>query len=149
MDILTEKDFENIKEIQRLLDEGLKHYLTYESHCKSSEGYVGVTINFGNSWERFDGPVKPKIEVSVYSYALGPNRSHWFDDTEMALWAVQGWHEVEMRFDPEAGGDEGIINKALENIFEAKPLEAGKEESMEDFLLNDLNDHNNEFGWKE
>ena len=149
MEFLTEQDIKNLEEIQRLLDEGLQHYLTYEGHCKSSEGHVGVNISFGNSWERFKGPVKPRIEVSVYSYALGPHRSHYFDDTEMALWAVQGWHEMEMRFDPEAAGDEGIANKVFENIFEAKPLEAGKEESMEDFLLNDLNDHNNEFGWKE
>ena len=130
MEILTEQDFENIKEIQRLLDEGLKHYLTYESHCKSSEGYVGVNISFGNSWERFEGPVKPKIEVSVYSYAMGPHRSHYFDDTEMALWAVQGWHEMEMRFNPDEAGEEGIANKAFENIFEAKPLEAGNDKSI-------------------
>lgn len=149
MEYLTDKDFENLKEIQRLLDEGLEHYLTYESHCKSSEGYVSVTISFGNSWERFNGPVKPKIEVTVYSYALGPSRSHYFDDTEMALWAVQGWHEMEMRFNPEDAGEDGVISKALENIFEHKPLDGGKDESIEDFLLDDLNDYNNEYGWKQ
>lgn len=134
MDFLTQQDMDNLVEIQRLLDEGLKHYLTYESHCKSSEGHVGVNISFGNSWERFNGPVKPKIEISVYSYALGPHRSHYFDDTEMALWAVQAWHEMEMRFDPNEAGEDGVAGKALQNIFEAKPLDGGRQESiLEDY----------------
>lgn len=123
MEFLTEQDLKNLEEIQRLLDEGLKHYLTYESHCKSSEGHVSVTISFGNSWERFKGPVKPTISIDVYSYALGPHRSHYFDDTEMALWAVQAWHTKEMRFNPEEAGEDGIFLKAMENVFEAKQFD--------------------------
>lgn len=132
MEFLTEQDIKNLEEIQRLLDEGLQHYLTYESHCKSSEGHVSVNISFGNSWERFEGPVKPKIEISVYSYALGPHRSNYFDDTEMALWAVQGWHTAEMRFNPDEAGEDGIVGKAFENIFEQKPLEGGRQDSIVD-----------------
>ena len=125
--MFTEQEKQNLKEITRLLDEGLKHYLTYEGHCKSSEGYVGVTFSLGNSWERFEEPVKPHISnVSVYSYALGPHRSHDFETIEEALEAVREWHEAEMSFDPEAEGEEGIEMKALMNVFEAKPVEKGR-----------------------
>jgi hypothetical protein len=98
---LTQQDLDNLTEIQRLLDEGLKHYLTYESHCKSSEGSVTVEWDFGNSWERFEGPVTPKLSCSVYSYALGPERSHYFDSIEEALEEVRKWHKAEMEFTPD------------------------------------------------
>lgn len=125
--MFTEQEKQNLKEITRLLDEGLKHYLTYEGHCKSGEGYVGVTFSLGNSWERFEEPVKPHISnVSVYSYALGPHRNHDFETIEEALEAVREWHEAEMSFDPEAEGEEGIEMKALMNVFEAKPVEKGR-----------------------
>jgi len=124
--MLTEQNKKDLVEIQRLLDEGLKHYLTYESHCKSSEGSVLLTFSFGNSWERFEGPVEPTMMVSVYSYALGPHRNHEFDSIEEALAAVREWHEEEMNFDPEAEGDDAIAMKALANIFEAKPVQGGR-----------------------
>ena len=123
---LTDKDMETLHEITRLLDEGLQHYLTYESHCKSSEGHVSVTISFGNSWNRFEEPVAPHIEnVSVYSYALGPHRSHDFEYPEDALDAVKEWHAAEMAFDPE---EEDAEFKALQNIFEQKPVQGGRVE---------------------
>ena len=125
--MFTEQEKQNLKEITRLLDEGLKHYLTYEGHCKSAEGHVEVSFSLGNSWERFEEPVKPHISnVSVYSYALGPHRSHDFETIEEALEAVREWHEAEMSFDPEAEGEEGIEMKALMNVFEAKPVEKGR-----------------------
>lgn len=118
--MLTEQNKTDIEEMARLLDEGLKHYLTYESHCKSSEGYIEISFGFGNSWERFEGPVRPTITVSVYSYALGPHRNHDFDSIEEALEEVRKWHAAEMSFDPETEGEEGVEMKALQNIFEAK-----------------------------
>jgi hypothetical protein len=124
--MLTEQNKKDLEEITRLLDEGLKHYLTYESHCKSAEGHVEVSFSFGNSWERFEGPVEPTMMVSVYSYALGPHRNHDFDSLEEALEAVREWHEAEMSFDPEAEGEDGVVMKALANIFEAKPVEKGR-----------------------
>lgn len=120
---ITEKDMECLAEIQRLLDEGLKHYLTYESHCKSSEGYVSLKVSFGTSWERFDGPVKPAYEVEVYSYVLGPHRMHTFDYPEDALEAVKEWHAAEMAFDPDSMDADA---KAIENIFEMKPVMGGR-----------------------
>lgn len=125
---LTQKDMECLVEIQRLLDEGLKHYLTYESHCKSSEGNVSIEISFGNSWQRFEGPVKPTYNVSVYSYALGPHRSHEFEYPEDALEAVKEWHAAEMAFDPE--DEDEVELKALQNIFEAKPVQGGRREEL-------------------
>lgn len=121
--MLTEQNKKDIEEIVRLLDEGLQHYLTYESHCKSSEGHVEISFSFGNSWERFKGPVKPTMMVSVYSYALGPHRNHDFDSIEEALEAVREWHATEMSFDPNA---EDANFKVLQNIFEQKPVKKGR-----------------------
>lgn len=97
MTVLSSEDIKKLEEIQRLLDEGLEHYLTYESHCKSSEGHV--TVSFGNSWERRDGD--NPIRVSVYSYALGPHRSHDFDSIDEALGEVRKWHAEEMAYVPD------------------------------------------------
>ena len=96
--ILTIEDMNKLAEIQNLLDEGLDHYLQYESHCKSSEGYVSVSLS--NSWDRRDG--KNPIGVEVYSYALGPNRGHYFDSIDEALEEVRKWHKAEMAYDYEA-----------------------------------------------
>lgn len=109
---LSQQDLDNLVEIQRLLDEGLKHYLTYESHCKSSEGYVSVSL--GNSWERREG--KHPIGVEVYSYVLGPNRSHYFESTQEALTEVRKWHEREMAFVPPEDYDEQMNEIAREFV---------------------------------
>jgi hypothetical protein len=100
--LLTQQDLDNLTEIQRLLDEGLEHYLTYESHCKSSEG--AVAVHFGNSWDRRDG--RNPVSVTVYSYALGPSRSHDFDSTQEALDEVRKWHKAEMEYVPDENYDE-------------------------------------------
>ena len=126
--LISEQDIANLTEIQRLLDEGLKHYLTYEGHCKSSEGYVSIEVSFGTSWDRFDAAergttVKPKYNVNVYSYVLGPHRSHDFDYPEDALEAVREWHAAEMAFDPEK---DDIDEKVFQNIFEMKPVQGGR-----------------------
>lgn len=93
--ILTTEDINKLTEIQNLLDEGLDHYLQYESHCKSSEGWVSV--NLSNSWDRREG--RNPIEVEVYSYALGPHRTHYFDSIDEALEEVRKWHKAEMAYD--------------------------------------------------
>lgn len=102
--LISDEDIKNLTEIQRLLDEGLKHYLEYESHCKSSEGYVSIEVSFGTSWERFEAAekgveLKPKYNVNVYSYALSPSRSWDFDYPEDALEKVREWHAAEMAYD--------------------------------------------------
>lgn len=95
--LLSLEDIDKLAEIQQLLDEGLEHYLTYESHCKSSEGYVSVDL--GTSWERREG--KNPIRVEVYSYVLGPSRLHDFESIDEALTEVRKWHKAEMDFVPD------------------------------------------------
>ena len=124
--ILTTEDIEKLAEIQRLLDEGLEHYLTYESHCKSSEGYVTVTLS--NSWQRRAG--ENPIGVEVYSYALGPSRSHFFDSIDEALAEVQGWHKEEMAYVPDEDYEEAKTEIARNFI-----------EAMGDRWLDDVKDN--------
>lgn len=95
--LLTQDDLDKLAEIQNLLDEGLAHYFTYDGHCKSSEGHVSVS--FDNSFRRMDGT--NKLTVEVYSYVLGPHRSHDFDSVDEALEAVREWHAREMAYDPD------------------------------------------------
>lgn len=95
--LLTQEDLDKLTEIQNLLDEGLAHYLTYEGHCKSSEGHVSVHL--ANSWDRRRG--ENPITVEVYSYVLGPHRSHDFDSIDEALEEVRKWHAREMQYDPD------------------------------------------------
>lgn len=85
---------EKLAELHRLLDEAYRHYFAYsDGHCKSSEGHI--TVHYGNFWDRVDsGPFVTGVEV--YSYALGPSRSHWFDTLDAALAAVREWHAAEM-----------------------------------------------------
>ena len=110
--LLTQQDLDNLTEIQRLLDEGLEHYLSYESHCKSSEG--AVAVHFGNSWDRRDG--RNPISVEVYSYTLGPHRSHDFDSIQEALEEVRKWHKAEMEYTPHEGYKEEMDALATEFI---------------------------------
>lgn len=112
--VLSQADIDGISEIQNLLDEALEHYLSYESHCKTAEGWVSVS--FGSSWERRDG--KNPIVVEVYSYALGPNRSHHFDSVQEALTEVRKWHAAEMAYVPPEDYDEQMNKIAVTFIEE-------------------------------
>lgn len=108
-------DFAKITEIQKLLDEMLEHYLTYESHCKSSEGHV--SLEFGNSWERREG--FKGCRVYIYSYiAPSEERNHSFDSVDEALEAVRGWHAEEMSFTPDPEYQERSA-KAAEEFLDA------------------------------
>lgn len=96
-ELLTEQEMADLREIDRLLHEANSHSLAGDGHCKSSEGYVSVS--FGTHWERHpDEPRKP-AKVEVYSYILGPHRSHYFDNTAQALDVVRQWHRREMAYD--------------------------------------------------
>lgn len=104
MNALTADEIAGISEIMRLHDEALRDYLTrHDWGHKSSEGCVEVV--FSDFWERggWDNPGAPgRVKVGVYSYALGPNRMHYFDSVAQALDAVRGWHREQM----ERGDDE-------------------------------------------
>ena len=86
-------------EILRLHDVALKHYIQNDDGGghKSSEGAIEVC--FGNFWDRtgWEEPGAPGIVgVSIYSYALGPNRNHYFETIAEGLEAVRGWYATEM-----------------------------------------------------
>lgn len=63
-----------------------------DGHCKSSEGYIGITLNYPNWFEAKDYlKDEPQITVSVYSYLFGPHRMHDFNSLESAWKEVQTW----------------------------------------------------------
>lgn len=96
-ELITAEELAHLAEIDRLLDEANNHSLAQDGHCKSSEGHIGVSL--GNHWDRDpDEPRKP-VGVDIYSYLLGPHRSHHFDNTQQALDVVQVWHHNEMHED--------------------------------------------------
>lgn len=96
--LLTSQEEIDLKEILRLHDEAFKDYLTRHNYGhKSSEGCV--TIHVPNFWDRdgWDNPgAAGNVSVEVYSYALGPSRSHWFNSTAEALKNVREWHRKQM-----------------------------------------------------
>lgn len=101
--ILTEQESADLEEIWRLLIEAYAHYFTYEGHCKSGEGIV--TLNFPTYWELVEGQRSPSC--TVYSYCLGPSRSHYFESIGAAVTEVRRWHAAQMAFVPdESGWDE-------------------------------------------
>lgn len=97
--LLTDLEVADLEEIIRLLKEAYDHYFEHsDGYCKSSEG--NVAVDFGNYFERRGG--QRERAVTVYSYVLGPSRSHYFDSTREALKSVRMWHKEEMATDHEA-----------------------------------------------
>ena len=89
---------EKLLEIRRLLKEAYDHYFKHgDGHCKSAEGQISV--HFGNYWEDGDDLIVRSVEI--YSYVLGPTRSHYFDSLDEALETVKKWHKNEMTYDYE------------------------------------------------
>ena len=97
-ELITEQEMSDLREIDVLLDEANTHAMTLgDGGWKSSEGHVSVS--FGNHWERDPDEPRQPAKVEVYSYLLGPHRSHYFDSTAQALEVVKQWHRSEMSFD--------------------------------------------------
>lgn len=93
--MFSQQDQDKLAEIIRLLDEAYEHYFRLsDGHCKSSEGYVSVS--FHNYFDRKHDGKTGAGGVEVYSYVLGPNRTHYFDSLDDALGAVRQWHKAEM-----------------------------------------------------
>lgn len=82
----------DLAEIRRLLTEAYEHAFQFDGSCKSSEG--AITVHYPPFFWSHGANEEPCVEV--YSYVLGPNRSHWFDSSTKALEAVRGWHAEEM-----------------------------------------------------
>lgn len=91
--LLTNSELAKLNEIQRLIDEAYDDYINRDPdlYHKSSEGHISVS--FGNYFERSDEE-SPRVtpEVEIYSYVLGPHRSHYFDSIDQALDTVLIWH---------------------------------------------------------
>ena len=96
--VITDQEYADLREIQRLLDEAYDNYFAKgDGHCKSMEG--SISIEFNNYFDRHGGDPFNVRSVGVYSYVLGPSRSHYFDSTAEALAAVRKWHADEMARD--------------------------------------------------
>lgn len=87
----------DIAEIRSLLTEAYEHYFAHsDGHCKSSEG--AITVHYPPFFWRDDEP-DSEPHVEIYSYVLGPSRSHYFKTSSEALAAVRSWHAAEMAND--------------------------------------------------
>lgn len=93
-----DRTLREVEEIRRLLAEAYTHWWENcdDHHSKTSEGAVTIDLP---PWFWNDGHENERPGVSVYSYVLGPSRSHYFDDSTEALSEVRRWHEREMNRD--------------------------------------------------
>lgn len=125
----------DLREIDVLLSEANTHAMTLgDGGWKSSEGHVSVS--FGNHWERDPEEPRQPVKVEVYSYLLGPHRSHYFDSTAQALEVVKQWHRVEMAFDyatyERSGSDEPDLYLEIERK-RREHMDAAMRQFDEDF----------------
>lgn len=69
-----------IKKLQKLLKDAYDKYFEEEdTHHKSSEGYISVSIEYGTYFDEKYGEAIPRlVRITVYSYVFGPYRSHDF-----------------------------------------------------------------------
>jgi hypothetical protein len=90
-----ESSQEKIKELRTLLYNLHKAWgddQNKNGHCKSNEGYVGVTLNYPNWFETKDYlNAEPTVTVQVYSYLFGPSRIHDFNSLDEAIAEVKTW----------------------------------------------------------
>lgn len=85
-----------LAEIHRLLAEAYEHYFEFsDGHCKSGEG--AVSLHWPSFYWREDRPEEPSVEI--YSYVLGPGRTHHFKNLRDALDTVREWHASELAHD--------------------------------------------------
>lgn len=100
---IDDQSLVELTEIQDLLAEAYRHYMEFgDGGWKSNEGSISLIFPefFWEEGWYGEGDTLPKRPgVSIYSYVLGPSRSHYFNNTTQALAAVRKWHANEM------GGD--------------------------------------------
>lgn len=128
--LITPEELADLAEIDRLLDEANAHSLAMDGHCKSSEGHVEV--GFGNHWDRNPEEARKPVTVSIYSYLLGPHRSHYFDNTTQALEVVRQWHHREMTDDHDTDEEDLYLRIERERREEFERGYAEFEKAMED-----------------
>ena len=103
MTYLNDEIAAKLDEIMRLLAEAYQHYFANsDGYCKSSEGAISVHIP---PYFWLDDESYGKPSMTIYSYVLGPHRSHDFASIDDALEAVRGWHAKEMATRYDKWGD--------------------------------------------
>ena len=111
--VITAEDLAKVEEIRWLHDTAIKRALARDGHSKSGEGLI--SLSFGTYWGRLDDDgnptVKQDVEVSIYAYVIGTNRSHNFATIDRALETVRVWYANEMsrpeKYDIWEGAEEG------------------------------------------
>ncbi len=107
--MISKEILDKIAEITRLHDEAFWHLHQFDGHAKSSDGSVQLHIEFGNVWERQEGPVDPRVSVAIYSYVVASNtpsypnfgeRNHYFETVDEALQVMTEWHRKAMKYNP-------------------------------------------------
>ena len=107
--MITQTDVMKVQEIAELHDEAFWHLNQFDGHAKISDGAIQFYVNFGNVWERKEGPVVPTVTVGIYSYVVAsetpsyPNfgeRSHYFETLDEALVVMREWHAKAMAYNP-------------------------------------------------
>lgn len=94
-ELITPEELAGLEEIDRLLDEAYRHYFARpDALGKSAEGHIEVIL--GNYWDRDADEERTSPRVAIYSYALGPSRTHYFNSVQEALDEVQAWRAREM-----------------------------------------------------
>jgi hypothetical protein len=96
-EILTEPFHEKLKQVYRLLAEAYEDWQkrSPDHHAKWSEGQVRITTP--DHFYSYNHAMRPKVEI--YSYVLGPNRNHEFNNIDEALEAVTRWHKQQIEYD--------------------------------------------------
>lgn len=94
---MTDKDFQKLLEIRKLLKEAYDHYFeNTDGYCKSQEGHISV--EFGNYWEDSKCEMKT-TSINIYSCVFGSSRMHCYYSIDEALDVVRRWHKEEMETD--------------------------------------------------
>lgn len=121
--MISKETLDKIAEITRLHDEAFWHLHQFDGHAKSSDGSVQLHIEFGNVWERQEGPVEPRVSVAIYSYVVASNtpsypnfgeRNHYFETVDEALQVMTEWHRKAMKYNPSEGELREMDNFAAE-----------------------------------
>ena len=95
---MKKEDYTKLKELRTLLANLHQEWeddTEKDGHCKMSEGYVSVTLNYDN-WFEYKNKQEyidavPSLTISVYSYLFGPNRMHDFNSLDEAILVVKTW----------------------------------------------------------
>ena len=94
---MNHQDEQNLAEIRRLLAEAYEHYFANsDGNHKSGEG--AISVHYPPFFWRND-PSYGSVSFEIYSYVLGPHRSHYFKSSAEALANVRQWHKDEMEHD--------------------------------------------------